>query len=260
MLYAPKPRLLASILVLMISQTALSETIDPLYEKAIRDTAVMKASNERTLTPLNKQVERFVVWTDYNGYQPNDHYTMPLNLFVARESEMKAACSQLALVRPSPSPFGSLKGRINQLLGLPRYDADQRFVQIVMNVEQPNNGVMANYSASTVGQALFRPCGNPDVHSNQCGLDFASDVNDEFKMWIYQKTRQSYHESAVNPATNKIRYGYPWTDLGYTYNWNIFTPNHVGVEEFVVKKGAEVKVVRQDDGTAYRTAAEFCKS
>ena len=250
----PQPRVLVTLFAVLFSSTVLAEKIDSRYEFAIRDSAVMKASNERTLTPLTNGTERFVVWTDYPGYQPNDHYFMPLNLFVSRESEMKAACRRLAII---PSPM-LLKGNINQLLGLPLMDASQKFVQITMNVDQPNNATLANYSDSTLGQALFRPCNNPNVHSDSCGTDFANDVTDDFKLWIYQKTKQAYHESTVDRASGKFRYGYPWTDLGYTYNWG--SRNHFGLQEFVMKKGAEVKVVKQANGTAYRTAMDFCRS
>ena len=71
----------------------------------------MKADNQRTLTPIQNQTENFVVWTDYPGYQPNAHYSMPLNLFVARESEMKAACQKFG----RRASTGRLKDKINQI-------------------------------------------------------------------------------------------------------------------------------------------------
>lgn len=246
-------RVLFSSVLMLGCSLAIADQIDPNYEHAIRDTAVMKSKNVHTLSQLGTGPEQFIVWTDYPSYQPNNHYVMPINLFVTRIDEMKSACHKLARVTSS----SKLQDKINQLLGLPETNKPRRFVQLTMNVEQPNNGVLANYSNTTVGQALFRPCGNPDVHAAACGTDFADGVTDEFKLWIYQKTRQSYHESTVDPATQQIHYGYPWTDLGYTYNWG--TNNHVGLTEFVVKKGAEVQVQQQADGSAYLDASTFCK-
>lgn len=251
-----KKPIFAAVVVLLATQSAMAlGVIDKKYERAIVDTAVMKQENERVLPALGHGTERFVVWTDYTGYQPNDNYAMPINLFVARASEMKAACRKLRSGGDS-----GLKENINKLLGLPLYDAPQQFVELNIAVDQFNNANIANYSDSTVGQALFRPCSNPDVHGDSCGMNFPADANDQFKLWIYQKTRQSYHESIQDPQTGKIQYGYPWTDLGYTYNWGAAsTKSKVGVTEFVVKKGANVQVVRQPDGTAYRSANSFCR-
>jgi hypothetical protein len=46
--------------------------------------------------------------------------------------------------------------------------------------------------------------------------------------------------------------GYPWARLGYTYNWN---PNadEVGVNEFVVRRGADVKA------SSVTTTVEYCQ-
>ena len=60
--------------------------------------------------------------------------------------------------------------------------------------------------------------------------EFSENVDAEFKTWFDDNILDSYF------------YGeYPWTRLGYTYNWSGHGTEY-GVTEFLVKQGAEVEV------------------
>lgn len=59
---------------------------------------------------------------------------------------------------------------------------------------------------------------------------FGEDVNEEFKGWFDENILSSYF------------YGnYPWTRLGYTYDW-ADNGTEYGLTEFIVSEGAEVQV------------------
>ena len=58
----------------------------------------------------------------------------------------------------------------------------------------------------------------------------------------------------VTTDTSRPDWGFPYTRLGYTYDWAPETqPNHYGASEFVVPASAAVTVVNR------LTPAEYCR-
>ena len=94
-------------------------------------------------------------------------------------------------------------------------------------------------------QDLFRPCPDAEVSDTHCGLAFPEEVTDEHKDWINNQRLESYY----NPVWDK---NYPWTQLGYTYDWNPKNKNHVGLSEFVIGKNKNVVV------KGFKTTEEYC--
>ncbi|MEG0379566.1 MAG: hypothetical protein RR614_13905, partial [Eubacterium sp.] len=64
----------------------------------------------------------------------------------------------------------------------------------------------------------------------QMQLYFPNDTDPEFKEWFEENSKYSYEESA-----------YPWTRLGYTYNWGD-NGQEYGLTEFLIKENAPVKI------------------
>ena len=116
--------------------------------------------------------------------------------------------------------------RIQQLLGLPpqKSPVERHFVVLTVNTDD-----------------VFRPCANPSLADDQCSAAFPSDVSEAHKAWYAGQTALAYQTE-----------GYPWTRLGYTYNWNPGA-DEVGVNEFVIRKGASVKV------ESVTPTAEYCR-
>ncbi len=117
--------------------------------------------------------------------------------------------------------------RIAQLLGLPPGDATRKAYMLEMFVSP---------------QDLFRPCPDPEITDSQCELDFPRDL---FR--VFDPTALIYSDqNTVNAFVDyqewfenrmdfiyTAEYPYPWTRLGYTYDWG--NPrNPVGLSEFVV--------------------------
>lgn len=77
---------------------------------------------------------------------------------------------------------------------------------------------------------VLRPAYQMDATDGSMTVTLSDDVDEEDKAWFDQNILDSYF------------YGdYPWTRLGYTYNWGGHGTEY-GVTEFLVKAGAQVEV------------------
>jgi hypothetical protein len=92
---------------------------------------------------------------------------------------------------------------------------------------------------------LFRPCPDSEISDTVCEMGFPIDpfrmldrnnkilateglpvpVFETYTSWFSNRTRNVYTATPDSEA-------YPWTRVGYTYDWG--SPNHVGLSEFVV--------------------------
>ena len=150
-----------------------------------------------------------VTWTSWNGYDDKVSQTMPLTqeVWVTTVPELQKFAAKLNLSRKS------LTLRLEQYLGLPAHNGKTKFVQMWVNPKD-----------------LFRPCADPEINDTRCELSFPQQVQPTHRYWVFKKRFTSYGEN-----------GYPWTRLGYTYDWGSLD-TEVGASEFVIKKGAEVEI------------------
>jgi hypothetical protein len=84
---------------------------------------------------------------------------------------------------------------------------------------------------------LFRPSADPEITDSEAEIEFRISnkyvkVSDEYIKWYGDLKKQSYGAN-----------GYPWTRLGYTYDWGN-NQSHIGVSEFVIMPGAAVEIER----------------
>ncbi len=104
--------------------------------------------------------------------------------------------------------------RTEQLLGLPQNTGYEWFAEVWVNPDD-----------------LFRPCPDSEITDSVCEVDFPADASAEHINWFNDLILQSYFQEQ----------DYPWTRLGYSYDWNIYT-SEVGVSEFVIRKNSQVIV------------------
>lgn len=85
---------------------------------------------------------------------------------------------------------------------------------------------------------LYRPAFYPDVAGSEMGTAFSETFeNDDsegtmwFKNWFDDTRAKAYGEN-----------GFPWTRLGYTYDWGRTDGGKYGLSEFIVRDGAQVDV------------------
>lgn len=152
---------------------------------------------------------RLVTWTDWDGYdsQVGAETTLSREVWVTVVPETHDRCKKWGLTGEA------LNTRLEQLLGLPPEDQKDRFVVL---------------EAAPVD--LFRPCPDAEITDPRCSLTFPDDTPPEHRAWVQALQAQSYSAK-----------GYPWTRLGYTYDWG--NPrSEVGASELVIRKGATVRV------------------
>jgi hypothetical protein len=81
-------------------------------------------------------------------------------------------------------------------------------------------------------QDLFRPCPDLEINDSHCDLCFPVNTPIEHADWFNENRLKSYYKSDLYDQ-------YPWTQLGYTYDWNPKT-SEVGLSEFVIRKNSLV--------------------
>lgn len=87
--------------------------------------------------------------------------------------------------------------------------------------------------------ALFRPSPDNEITDTVASLDFPANAEDGYIEWFNENIIKSYFP---------IRY--PWTRLGYTYDW-ANNDNEIGVSEFVIKRDSKVIVKSKDPTLIY---------
>ncbi|MEI6757798.1 MAG: hypothetical protein FDX18_01755 [Chlorobium sp.] len=152
-----------------------------------------------------------VTWTNYNGY--DDKVGQPVGLsrevWVTTVPELRNFCKNLKENR-------SL--RLEQLLGLPPNAGKTKLVEMWV---RPGD--------------LFRPSADPEISDSEAETEFRTankfvKVSDDYVKWYNDLKAHSYGAN-----------GYPWTRLGYTYDWGNEN-RHVGLSEFVILPGATVEI------------------
>ena len=213
---------LATIDCIDAQQPTCTSYLQASYDAAVADASVAKASEiSHYLTPVlpgqrgtrwreitGEEYVRTVSWTSWNGYDGMVGSSMKLtqDVWITLVPEVREFCSKLAA--------DELDLRLKQLLGLPPEDKKTKFVEIWVRPDD-----------------LFRPCPDSEIDDNRCDLDFPVGTDAEHRHWFKHRQKNSYG------GENR----YPWTRLGYTYDWGGFSGN-TGLSEYVIRKGSTVKV------------------
>ncbi|HYH19237.1 MAG TPA: hypothetical protein VD995_11535 [Azospirillum sp.] len=203
------------------------------YDRSIYSTAVYDAQNVKPLKPLAYPVQAasLTSYPQWGEDAVGKTTTLQRDTWITVEPEVKAICRTY--------PRAQVVEKLHQLLGLKPATADdakQRFVRFVITRAQPTG---------PTGNGIFRPCADPDPAATACGN--AIKGPDAYVSWFAKQMASSY---VMAPTVKET--GYPWTRLGYTYNWDPVAPTSVGAQEYVVPAGTEVTV------TEVVTPEEYC--
>ena len=120
--------------------------------------------------------------------------------------------------------------RLRQLLGLPR---EENVTHFTMFWVEPKD--------------MIRPAYRPDVTSSEMDCRFNEDDDsqlDSLGMWLRNWFDDTWAKSY------KEQGGYPWTRMGYTYDWGA-KGNHYGLSEFLVREESQVTVQTTKDLKAF---------
>ena len=159
----------------------------------------------------DSQSVQVVTWTNWAGYKARVDSTTLLtrDVWVTVVPEVQRFCQEHMLSAGDPTL------RLEQLLGLPPQSGKVYFVEMWV---EPGD--------------LFRPSPDPEITDHTAGLDFPAGTSPEHRLWID-------HLKSISYTVGKG--GYPWTRLGYTYDWG-HPASKMGLSEFVIGTGAVVTV------------------
>lgn len=81
---------------------------------------------------------------------------------------------------------------------------------------------------------LFRPTPDAEITDQIAELTFPDGTDELYKAWFNNNIIYSYYPEPTEIA-------YPWTRLGYTYDWGN-SDSEIGLSEFVIRKNSKVVV------------------
>jgi hypothetical protein len=152
-------------------------------------------------------------------------------IWVTLLKQTKKRCAEFA------KSSRNLNLRLKQYLGLRESDTKGYFYELIVKRD-----------------ALERPCEKTDVNIDKCKkvdcysgseIEDVTSYNDWFKR---QSACKNYnHKDAID------KYDYPFTRLGYTYDWG--GQNHVGGTEFIIRKQTKENLFQ----TGKKSSKKFCK-
>ena len=95
---------------------------------------------------------------------------------------------------------------------------------------------------------LFRPCPDNNTDDTSCDLNLPETVTEDYRKWFNDLRAVQY-----NDCNDSIfhQYGYPWTQLGYTYDWSPENKSHVGLSEFIIKRFSDIYIRGKYNNTTY---------
>eukprot|EP00698_Gefionella_okellyi_P015071 TRINITY_DN4228_c0_g1_i2.p1 TRINITY_DN4228_c0_g1~~TRINITY_DN4228_c0_g1_i2.p1 ORF type:complete len:239 (+),score=19.66 TRINITY_DN4228_c0_g1_i2:18-734(+) len=194
------------------------------FHQALRDAADAEPHEiYPNLTPVTSDtlsVTTFGYERGFARFQQGASVTMN-QTWVTIADELRVRCRHYRAVGMSPA---QLSLRVEQLLGLRPFS--NRTHVLELRVRSPD---------------LFRPCHDPEIHDHSCELSASTTADEQHQEWIRGLQQVSYQDG-----------GYPWSRLGYTFDWCPQAEDEVGLSEFVVRGDSEVLVLQ------VWTLWEFC--
>ena len=201
-----------------------STNLSALYQSAVLDAKTVAPykiySNLVPITNSNEALVRdtagrvlFVTWTSWTGYDDQVGH----DVLLSREAWVTVSPQLANYCQVLPKSVNRTL-YLEALIGLPPGNGKTRFVEL--------------YADS---RDLFRPCADSEITDSVCGLVFPQDTTSDYRAWFERLNATSYGAN-----------GYPWTRLGYTYNWakagSQDYSDKVGLSEFVVRQNATVHI------------------
>lgn len=161
----------------------------------------------------------------YQGKIGAPYDTGTHDTWVTAVPELRAACAAPGFDR------GDLRMRLRQILGLTPTATVTAFVEFWVAAAQ-----------------LFRPAADNEITDATAGLTLPDNTEAWYREW-YNKIRAQLYFQSQTPRHD----AYPWTQLGYTYDWGS-PAHHQGMSEFVIREHATVIV------NAITAVDAYCKT
>lgn len=185
-----------------------------------------KDQNEQGYVPMLAWKNKADADQFYAAVGSLDTFSSSYLTWVTKKSEMRQKVKALKLQRFSRA---RLALRMEQLLGLapqPQSDTNRVFIEIWVKEAD-----------------LFRPCRDPEISDLFCSLSTPAGA--------YTRTSPAYDSIYQELIQNNLRneppadapsYWAPWTRMGYTYDWHPRNKTHLGMSEYIIRRGAVVMI------------------
>jgi hypothetical protein len=197
------------------------KTYEKSYNEAVIDAMVTEEGEICSTLVAIKPDNNYLTWS--NGYvlvvtwtKYCSSYTVGDTISISWGETWVTAVPELKdWYKKNPVSPDKITLRTEQLLGLPVKSEDSCFVEMWAKPDD-----------------LFRPAYDNEIDKKVSGLKFPVNVSSDYVTWFNNNIISSYYPSN---GSNK----YPWTRLGYTYDWG--NPStKIGLSEFVIKKNSKV--------------------
>lgn len=212
------------------------------YQAAIVDAMAPEANEVCTTLVEISKANKALQWKQIDGedyvlmvsWKGSKKYYEPYvgsGFYDTKDHPIWVSAAPELLTRMQNEDYDDADERLLQLLGLPPNAAYNYFIEFWVKPAD-----------------LFRPCPDSEITDNQCSLCFPEDAGKAHEAWIDANRVSRYYPCELY---NK----YPWSQLGYTYDWSPNNPTHVGLSEFVIGTNKKIAV----EGI-YTTAEYLAKS
>jgi hypothetical protein len=232
-----KPKILFIVLFLLsqiacvttgiVETTPRSEIV--LYQQAIAE--AMSPDSSKIcfdLVPINKKNNK-LIWKTIGGeeyllvvtWKQNVNYYKPYldsAFYNTRSYPIWVTTAPQLNERMKNENANDVDLRLKQLLGLPPNSVYSYFVEFWVKPED-----------------LFRPCPDDEISDKSCSLCFPPNTDSTHIIWINSNRIDRYYQCDLYS-------NYPWSQLGYTYDWNPDNKTHVGLSEFVIDANKNIVV------------------
>ncbi|HYH99294.1 hypothetical protein [Hyalangium sp.] len=198
---------------------AVREAVEPTSADVYNGLFAISASNPKLVWNAEKTAVRMVIWTSFTGYTVGDN-TLTREVWMTAAPQVQELCKTV--------PAEELVARLNEYLGLPPATEQDNARYFVEAWVKPGD--------------MFRPCPDAEIDDTSCSLEFPANATAEHKAWMNGNYSYSYG------FWQKTKY--PWTGLGYTYDW-CNADTRVGASEYVVRTGSTINVTGKIDRATY---------
>jgi hypothetical protein len=192
---------------------AIETAMSPTKAKINNDLIPITSANDSLIrdTILQEEYILVVTWKNDTTYFDSSVYnTGNYPIWVTTAPEL------LKRMKKEAVDSSKVDLRLKQLLGLPESSVYNYFVELWV---KPSD--------------LFRPCPDNNINDKECKLCFPDSTNPGYVLWINENRISRYYEC-------KLQDKYPWTQLGYTFDWNRNNATHYGLSEFVIGKNKTI--------------------
>lgn len=187
------------------------------YEQSIFDSAVYQRWNVRPLRPLTPDAngEVLVATLTHRNYTVGETIQPEGDIWVTGVPEVQTICRAFK---------GDVQMQLRELIGLPPDEDISHAVVLRASVSDIFRPSPWSDTSTTL------PC--PAATDTACGNTFPTSADPAHVQWI----------ATADLSLHGVPNGYPWTHLGYTYNWAPGADRY-GASEYVIRKTARHPVV-----------------